>query len=179
MRVCIHHDQWFFSQLLACWQELQCQHHNTNDHTQSINDHKQSHAMITHNQYETELFASQLPACSRLTLRYTEFNQQEAHHSNSNQTSHCYRENHTWTSNLAGYCCEVQIFATVLKWPLAEISAIAEFARHEADSSSRNFCESSLHLQISQKFGPRTHNPLYGMSCQAERQACLCCFWII
>ena len=33
----------------------------------------------------------------------------------------------------AGYCCEVQIFATLLKWPLAEISAIAKFARHEAD----------------------------------------------
>ena len=33
----------------------------------------------------------------------------------------------------AGYCCEVQIFATVLKWPLAEISAIAEFATHEAN----------------------------------------------
>ena len=33
----------------------------------------------------------------------------------------------------AGYCCEVQIFATLLKWPLAEISAIAKFARYEAD----------------------------------------------
>ena len=33
----------------------------------------------------------------------------------------------------AGYCCEVQNFATLLKWPLAEISAIAKFARYEAD----------------------------------------------
>ena len=33
----------------------------------------------------------------------------------------------------ADYCCKVQIFATLLKWPLAEISAIAKFARHEAD----------------------------------------------
>ena len=33
----------------------------------------------------------------------------------------------------AGYCCEVQIFVTLLKWPLAEISAIAKFARQEAD----------------------------------------------
>jgi len=33
----------------------------------------------------------------------------------------------------AGYCCEVQIFATLLKWPLAEISAIAKLARHKAD----------------------------------------------
>ena len=32
-----------------------------------------------------------------------------------------------------GYCCEVQIFAKLLKWPLAEISAIAKFARHEAN----------------------------------------------
>ena len=71
---------------------------------------------------------------------------------------------------------------------LAENSAIAKFARHEADFSldtvsreclgqiyslenirislsySRNkFCESSLHSQISQKFGPRIHNPLYGL----------------
>ena len=28
----------------------------------------------------------------------------------------------------AGYCCEVQIFATLLKWPLAEISAIKNFS---------------------------------------------------
>jgi len=33
----------------------------------------------------------------------------------------------------AGYCCEVQIFATLLKWLLAEISAIAKFVRLEAD----------------------------------------------
>ena len=62
--------------------------------------------------------------------------------------------------------CEFQIFATLLKWPLAKISAIAEFAKHEADlpvpigpillTLPAEFCESSLHLQISQKFGPRT-----------------------
>ena len=33
----------------------------------------------------------------------------------------------------AGYCCEVQIFGTLLKWLPAEISAIAKFARHETD----------------------------------------------
>ena len=89
------------------------------------------------------------------------------------------------TYRTAGYCCKVQIFATLLKWLLAEISAIAKFSRHKANLHwilcqenawakfyslenirislfQQKFCESNLHSQISQKFGPRTHNPLYG-----------------
>ena len=109
----------------------------------------------------------------------------------------CFFVNHNHNRyRTAGYCCEVQIFATLLKWPLAEIFAIAKFARKEADfhwilcqenawakflrtrkyknfslPASRNFCESNLYSQISQKFGPRTHNPLYGIRKNCNLQA--------
>ena len=52
----------------------------------------------------------------------------------------------------AGYCCEVQIFAKLLKWYLAEISAIAKFARHGADLHwilcQENAWAKFTHLQI-------------------------------
>ena len=87
------------------------------------------------------------------------------------------------TYRTAGYCCEVQIFATLLKWPLAEIFAIAKFARKEADfhwienAWAKFYSLENIRISLFQqkflrvkplfanfaKFGPRTHNSLYGI----------------
>ena len=73
----------------------------------------------------------------------------------------------------SGLLLQVQIFKT-LKSPPAEISTIAKSVRQENSRQSfihlkyknfslplENFCEASLYLQISEKFGPRRKNPLY------------------